>query len=213
MARGQPWANASASPPAAHSRGAICRAQWVDPVRLRSSGRPAGSRHGASKRDAQTRGTGLSAAARASTLGSFARCLAPHGERILGIDISDLAIREARNLSRKHANLEFAQADIASFDRADQRFDLVVLADVLYYLSPLTDAVLNELAARMVELLAPGGLLLLVNHFFFGIDPASRMTGRIHHSFGTAPGLTRQTEHRRAFYLASIFERRGWMAG
>jgi 2-polyprenyl-3-methyl-5-hydroxy-6-metoxy-1,4-benzoquinol methylase len=143
-----------------------------------------------------------------SGLGTFARCLAPHAQNILGIDISAEAVRGARHLSRDHANLTFEQADIGSFAGHDGRFDLVVLADTLYYLSPLTDAVLDGIARRMVELLAPGGLLLLVNHFFFAVDPPSRMTRRIHTGFRREPGLSLTEEHRRAFYLASIFERR-----
>ena len=141
-------------------------------------------------------------------LGVFARCLAPHAGSILGIDISEEAVRGARHLSRGHDNLDFQQADIGAFTGHESGFDLVVLADTLYYLSPLTEAVLSEIAARMAALLAPGGLLLLVNHFFFTIDPASRTTRRIHDGFRDAPGLALKAEHRRAFYLASIFERR-----
>jgi len=140
-------------------------------------------------------------------LGVFARCLAPHAGSILGIDISEQAVRGARRLSRAHDNLDFQQADIGAFAAHEGRFDLVVLADTLYYLSPLTDAVLDGIAARMAELLAPGGLLMLVNHFFFAIDPPSRMTRRIHNRFIAAPELSLTAEHRRAFYLASIFER------
>lgn len=138
-------------------------------------------------------------------LGTFARCLSPHADKILGIDISEAAVTGARHLSRDQANIEYRQSDLESFTGHEGSFDLVVLADTLYYLSPLTDNVVDGIAQRMAELLAPGGLLLLVNHFFFAIDPPSRMTRRIHNRFIAAPGLKLQSEHRRAFYLSSIF--------
>jgi cyclopropane fatty-acyl-phospholipid synthase-like methyltransferase len=141
-------------------------------------------------------------------LGVFARSLAPHAEQVLGIDISAEAVRGARLLSRDHANIEYRQADLASFAGEATRYDLIVLADTLYYMTPLTDAVVDAIARQMAGLLAPGGLLMLVNHFFFAIDPPSRMTRRIHDRFIAAPELALKSEHRRAFYLASIFEGR-----
>jgi SAM-dependent methyltransferase len=143
-----------------------------------------------------------------SGLGVFARCLAPHAEHVLGIDISEEAVRGARLLSREHANIEYRQADLASFVGEAARYDLIVLADTLYYMTPLTDALVDGIARQMADLLAPGGLLMLVNHFFFAIDPPSRMTRRIHDRFIAAPALALKSERRRAFYLASIFEGR-----
>ncbi|MBX9846943.1 MAG: hypothetical protein K2Z80_34565 [Xanthobacteraceae bacterium] len=62
-------------------------------------------------------------------------------------------------------------------------FNLVAVADVLYYLSPLDDARLKALAARVADLLAPGGICLLANHYFFGMPPncgavAAHLAGR-----------------------------------
>jgi len=140
-------------------------------------------------------------------LGVFARCLAPHAEHVLGIDISEEAVRGARHLSREFANIEYRRSDLAQFAGTPARYDLIVLADTLYYLSPLTDAVVDGIARQMAELLVPGGLLMLVNHFFFAIDPPSRMTRRIHDRFIASPDLALKSEHRRAFYLSSIFAR------
>ncbi|MGB8842207.1 MAG: class I SAM-dependent methyltransferase [Aliidongia sp.] len=142
-------------------------------------------------------------------LGVLARQLAPFGENILGVDISRNAVAEARELSRGFDNLAFAQADVMEFDAAERRFDLIVLADTLYYLSPLGDDRLKAIAAKMHDLLAPGGVLLLVNHFFFTIDPASRMTRHIHNAFRWAPGLTQTAEHKCAFFLATLLEKAG----
>ena len=140
-------------------------------------------------------------------LGVFSRALAPHAERVLGIDVSLCAVSQARSLSAGFANLQFEQGDIHSFD-SQRRFNLVVLADVIYYLTPLTDVSVQSIAAKLTSLLAPGGLLLLVNHFFFTVDLPSRMTRRIHNAFRASSDLAVVSEHRRAFYLATVLERR-----
>jgi hypothetical protein len=47
------------------------------------------------------------------------------------------------------------------------------------------------------SVLAPGGVLPLVNHYFFAIDSASRMTRHIHNSFRWSPGLNQVAAYRR----------------
>jgi chemotaxis methyl-accepting protein methylase len=116
-------------------------------------------------------------------------------------------VSQARSLSAGFANLYFEQGDISSFG-SPRRFNLIVLADVIYYLPTLNDASVQSIAAKLTALLEPGGLLLLVNHFFFAVDPHSRMTRRIHNEFRASGDLTTVFEHRRAFYLATILERR-----
>ena len=140
-------------------------------------------------------------------LGVFCRELAPHAEQVVGIDVSPHAVSQARSLSRDFANIRFEEGDIRTCDQLGT-FSLVVLADVIYYLSPLTDAAIEAIAAQLATLLEPGGLLLLVNHYFSTVDGPSRMTRRIHNTFGNEPSLAVVTERRRAFYLATVFERR-----
>ncbi len=140
-------------------------------------------------------------------LGVFSRALAPHAELVLGIDVSLRAVLQARSLSAGFDNLHFEQADINSFN-SRRRFSLVVLADVIYYLPTLTDESIQSIAAKLTALMEPGGLLLLVNHFFFGVDSQSRMTRRIHEVFRASSDLAIMSEHRRAFYLATVLERR-----
>lgn len=141
-------------------------------------------------------------------IGVLARQLAPHADRVLGIDLSQEAVDRARLLSASLSNIEFSQADVTCLDDDGRRFDLIVVADIIYYLAPLTDATLKLLASRFADRLAPNGLLLLVNHFFFTVDPPSRMTRRIHEAFRWSPELVRVVERKRAFYLATILQRR-----
>jgi len=86
-------------------------------------------------------------------------------------------------------------------------FDLIVLADTLYYIEPLTDVGLKSIAGNLSTKLAPGGLLLLVNHYFFGVDLPSRGTREIHDAFRWASSLERVAEFRRAFFLATLLRR------
>ncbi len=139
-------------------------------------------------------------------LGVFTRALAPYAERVTGIDVSTEATAQARSLSRDFNNVDFEHADLENFHSAD-RFSLVVVADVVYYLAPPLEEAARRTAATVAALLEPGGLLLLVNHYFFGIDPASRSTRRIHDAFAANSNLRSAGERRRAFYLATLFER------
>jgi SAM-dependent methyltransferase len=140
-------------------------------------------------------------------LGTFTRKLAPFAEHVLGTDISAEAVRQARKLSTEHPNISYSQRDILDDSQPEASFDLIVLADTLYYIYPLTDARLKSIAGNLSAKLAPGGLLLLVNHYFFGIDMPSRGTREIHDSFRWASGLERVAEHRRAFFLATLLQR------
>jgi SAM-dependent methyltransferase len=99
--------------------------------------------------------------------------LAPHVDRITGIDLSPAAIRQARedayragasNLELHEGTLETAQVD------RDRRFDLVI---AIFFLHHLSDAELEKTAARVFEILRPGG-------FFYSLDPSRyRLSGAI----------------------------------
>ena len=92
-------------------------------------------------------------------------------------------------------------------DDVGEGFDLVVLADTLYYLSPISNDVLETVRERVARLLVPGGILLLTDHFIFTLDPGSRWSPKIHQCFRTAVGLIPLHESRRPFYLVSVLEK------
>jgi predicted TPR repeat methyltransferase len=140
-------------------------------------------------------------------LGSLTRKLAPFAEHILGTDISAAAIQQAGKLSTAHANIVYSQEDMLGATRQESAFDLIVLADTLYYIDPLTETRLKSIVRNVSSKLAPGGLLLLVNHYFFGLDKASRGTREIHDAFRWAPSLDCAAEYRRAFFLATLLRR------
>lgn len=140
--------------------------------------------------------------------GAFCRAIAPYAEAVTGIDVAETAVQYGETLSRAHSNIVFRTDDISSFDPAGHQYDLVVIADVLYYALPqANDAALTTIARRLAEAVEPGGLLLLVDHYFFGLDGASRRTRAIHDTFRRNTGLACLGENRRCFYLATLLQK------
>jgi SAM-dependent methyltransferase len=139
-------------------------------------------------------------------LGHFTRCLAARSDEVIGVDIAQSAVDQAGKLHADIPNLHFLQGDILALPSLpDSGFDLIILADTMYYLPPpIEDRILKELARRTARLLRPGGLLLLCNHFFFSADRDSRLSRRIHDAFSWSSDLDLQKTYRRPFYLVSL---------
>ncbi len=142
-------------------------------------------------------------------LGLLSRKLAAHADEVVGVDISAHAMIQAAQAHADLAQLSFRQADVLDLPaEMDGTFDLLVVADTLYYLPPpLQDSTLKALAQRLARLLRPGGVCLLANHYFSGADADSRLSRRIHQAFAWSPALTLTAEYRRPFYLVSLLER------
>lgn len=133
-------------------------------------------------------------------------------QEIVGIDVSTTAVRRARERFSGRANSDFRQADLLKLDPSfNSSFDLVVVADVIYYLPPasLTDTGLEDLASSLARLLRPGGVLLVANHYAPVVDPSSRISRRIHQSFCTSQYFELALERWRPFWLAGLFEPTG----
>ena len=87
------------------------------------------------------------------SIGELTRRLGTRADAVLGLDVSTVAITEAR---RAHGDVPGLSFDVAELPRQwpAGTFDLVVLSEVLYFLEP--DEV-DALAARAVGALEPGG--------------------------------------------------------
>lgn len=141
-------------------------------------------------------------------MGALSLALTRVSDDVLGLDIAEAAVAQARRRTGAQPGLRFEQGDINALDPAlNGRFDLVVVADTLYYLSELDDTSLKAAATLVAGLLAPDGLCLLTNHYFFSGDKDSRLTRRIHDAFAWSPSLTLLSTRRRPFYLTSILSR------
>lgn len=138
-------------------------------------------------------------------VGLMSKLLVAHADEVVGMDIAQAAVGHARTAHGMVRNLTFQQGDVLDLPAAlDVRFDLVVIADVLYYLLPLDDAALASIALRVADLIAPNGVCLLANHFFFAADADSRASRRIHRAFAACPRFRVVSQHRRLFYLATM---------
>lgn len=141
-------------------------------------------------------------------IGLLSERLGTRADLVMGLDVSNVAIEAARTRLADNPAFTFDQADIEQLpDSLNGTFDLVVVADVLYYLQPMSDEKLKAMALRIGRLLVPGGLCLLANHFFFYIDPDSRLSRRIHQAFTWSPAFKLQAEYRRPFFLVSLLQR------
>ncbi len=140
-----------------------------------------------------------------SGIGALSRALTAVGDDVLGLDIAQSAVDRARFLAKGQRNLRFDRGDATDLPRSlNGQFDLVVVADTIYYLDKTDDMSLKAIATRVAELLAPGGMCLIANHFFFAADPDSRLSRRIHNAFSWSPHFRVVSQHRRAFYLATL---------
>lgn len=137
-------------------------------------------------------------------LGAFTRKLAPFVDRVVGTDISAEALDQARKLSADLPNVVYAHHDVLDSFSDNPSYDLIVLADTLYYIDGLSDERLKSITRNIASRLTPDGLILVVDHYFFGFGAASRDTREIHDSFRWATHLACVAEHRRAFFLATL---------
>jgi SAM-dependent methyltransferase len=142
-------------------------------------------------------------------LGLLSTRLADRADQVTGIDIAQAAVDRATARASAYPNVSFMQGDAADLPSSlNGQFDLVVIADALYYLPPpITSSVLEKVASRIADLLVPGGLCILVNHYFFSLDPDSRLSRRIHDAFKSSPHFRVASESRRPFYIVSTLDR------
>jgi hypothetical protein len=69
------------------------------------------------------------------------------------------------------------------------------------------------MALRVADLIVPGGLCVLVNHYFFAADSASRISRRIHRTFSRSPRFRLTREQRKPFFLTGLLTEQSDPAG
>ena len=130
-------------------------------------------------------------------IGELTACLAPYCDDLLGVDIAEAALAQARIRNIGVENVRFAQMTLPQ-ERPDGKFDLIVLSEVLYYFG---DADLARLTTWVCEALEPTGAALLVH--WLGETPDYPLTGdQAVEGFLTtaAPRLTIDRRWRRELY-------------
>lgn len=103
------------------------------------------------------------------SIGELTRLLAPRCDALLGLDLSDAALRQAALACAGLASVRFQRAAVPA-DWPDGPLDLVVLSEVLYFLTPDD---LASLARRVLTSLQPDGVAVLVNWTGPTDDPLS----------------------------------------
>jgi len=89
--------------------------------------------------------------------GAFARLLAGRSDRVIALDLSPCMIREARERSAKHPNIEYQCADVTAWAFPANRFDCIVTIATLHHLP------LEHMLRQMRNALRPGGVLLILD--------------------------------------------------
>jgi SAM-dependent methyltransferase len=92
--------------------------------------------------------------------------LAARGHQVTAVDISDVAIEQAREMAgRAGVDVEFVAADLEAWDPEPGRFDLVLLA---YLQAP--EAARKLLHAKVRRALAVGGEVFIIAHHSENLD-------------------------------------------
>src|SRR5690242_5116845 len=103
------------------------------------------------------------------SVGVLTRMLAVHCDTLLAVDIVETPLRGARSVCADQSWVRFAQMQIPG-QWPTATFDLIVLSEVLYFLSPADVA---RAADRVIDTLEPGGVVLLVNWRGRSDDPCT----------------------------------------
>jgi len=118
------------------------------------------------------------------SIGVLTRMLAPRCERLLAIDVSEVALAQARARCAHLRQVTFENRNVPT-EFPDRLFDLILVSEVGYYFS-LPD--LECLRARIANALAPCGHLLLVHYTGETNYPLSADT--VHDAFLAGHGRT-----------------------
>jgi len=141
--------------------------------------------------------------------GKLTARLAPKTDRILAVDISDLAVRRARESLRGMAHVIIERRDIFS-DAPLEMYELVVCSEVLFYFEPDQ---LPGVVEKVKERTRPGGYCLLVHARALADDTAGielkKFGARtIHEMFINDERFTTVTDDVQPLYRITIVQRR-----
>jgi 2-polyprenyl-3-methyl-5-hydroxy-6-metoxy-1,4-benzoquinol methylase len=103
------------------------------------------------------------------SIGMLTRLLAARCDRLLAIDAAAAPLPQARAATADLAHVRIAQMRIPA-EWPDQHFDVILLSEVLYFLSAADVA---GAAAAVARTVSPGGTVVLVNWTGRSDDPCS----------------------------------------
>jgi 2-polyprenyl-3-methyl-5-hydroxy-6-metoxy-1,4-benzoquinol methylase len=139
-------------------------------------------------------------------LGALSSLLSTRADSVLGLDVAQTAVDHARKRHAARSNLSFQRGDILNLSNGlNGQFNILMIADTLYYLPSTSDVSLDAIVDKIADLLAADGICVLTNHLFaFGWDKATRLSRRIHRAFCRSPRFRLISKHWRPFFLTTL---------
>ncbi len=148
------------------------------------------------------RGRGLELAC---AIGETSRALLARCLTLVAVDGAPTALETARRLTPPGARIDYRQTVLPDGVPRGP-FDLVVVSEIAYYLSPRD---LGILARKLADALAPGGRIVVLHHLV-PFDDAAQLPAlaqeRLCRALGAA--MPRIRTERRGRYAVSVFQRR-----
>ncbi|HEY2621471.1 MAG TPA: SAM-dependent methyltransferase [Acetobacteraceae bacterium] len=134
------------------------------------------------------------------SIGVLTRLLADHCDRLLAVDIVEAPLASARMACADQHWVRFAQMQVP-LDWPDGAFDLIVLSEVLYFLSP---ADIAKVADRIRATLDAAGVVLMVNWRGRSGDPCTGDEAAQILIDETSPWLSALLQHREEAYRLDL---------
>lgn len=134
--------------------------------------------------------------------GVLTQSLAPHCHALLAIDISETALKAARERCAAFDHVSFGRMAFAGQAPMGSAFDLIILSEVAYYWD---DQDISRAAQRITTHIAPGGDILLV-HWTGDTDyPQSGDDAVMKLQAALAPAITVITTERMPHYRLDLW--------
>jgi SAM-dependent methyltransferase len=138
------------------------------------------------------------------SIGLLTRLLAPRCDAILAVDSVGSAVRQTRENVRDLPHVTAELADLPA-DLPDGTFDLIVVGDLLYYLSA---ADLDACVDGLIDRLEPGGDLVSVH--FRDREHGGNYDGfNAHRELAGRPGLEPLVHHEDEWFVLDVLRRAG----
>ncbi|UQU65729.1 class I SAM-dependent methyltransferase [Couchioplanes caeruleus] len=138
------------------------------------------------------------------SIGLLTRMLAERCDEVLAVDCVESAVQQAAEVNHDLANVRVATAMLPA-DLPEDTFDLVVIGDLLYYLSGDD---LTALLDGLIQRLEPGGDLVAV-HFRDRQDGGNYDGFNVHQALAGRPELDRLVRHEDEWFVLDVFRVRG----
>ena len=136
------------------------------------------------------------------SIGLLTRLLAPRCDEVLAVDSVESAVEQTRDAVREFPHVRAEVANLPA-DLPNATFDLIVVGDLLYYLSE-TD--LTAVLDGLLDRLEPAGDIVAV-HFRDRQNGGSYDGFNVHAALLERPGLDRLVHHEDEWFLLDILRK------